>query len=131
MSTEALPISAPRRDQGFSLVEVLFAFLIVAVGLLSLEGLGFLATRQVARASAQTKYVSAATDTLEQLISRTRNGESPSSATYTVYGASMRTVVATVGARRDISVSVYPSTANKNFTAGDSVRLSASVYYVP
>lgn len=64
-------------QDGFTLVEVLVALVILAVGLLGLEALGIGASRMVARAERESYYVSVATDTLERTLGRVR--ESPGS----------------------------------------------------
>lgn len=69
MSTDPTQKQQP---QGFTLIEVLIALLILAVGLLGLEALGISAARMTARAERETYYVSVATDTLERTLGRIR-----------------------------------------------------------
>lgn len=62
---------------GFTIIEVLVALVILAVGLLGLEALGIGASRLVARSERESYYVSVATDTLERTLGRIR--ETPTS----------------------------------------------------
>jgi type IV pilus assembly protein PilV len=63
-----------RADAGFTLIEVLIALVILAVGLLALEAMGIGAARMVARAQNQSEYAAAASDTLEKTLNRIRAG---------------------------------------------------------
>lgn len=63
---------AARADAGFTLIEVLIALVILAVGLLALEAMGIGAARMVARAQNQSEYAAAASDTLEKTLNRIR-----------------------------------------------------------
>lgn len=65
-------VAAPRGREGFTLVEVLVAMVILAIGLLALEALGIGAARAVARADAQSEYTALATARLEQTLVRIR-----------------------------------------------------------
>ena len=66
-------IPRPGAQGGFTLVEVLLAMVILAVGLLALEALGIGAARMVNRAQVQSTWAAVATDTLERTLSRIRN----------------------------------------------------------
>jgi type IV pilus modification protein PilV len=79
--------------EGFTLVEVLVAMLILAVGMLALEALSIGAVRAVARADRQSEYVALATDRLERTLTQVRLGQSPTSSTATVGAASVDVVV--------------------------------------
>ncbi|MEX2572145.1 MAG: prepilin-type N-terminal cleavage/methylation domain-containing protein [Gemmatimonadota bacterium] len=74
MNTERL------RDDtgGFTLVEVLVAMLVLAVGLLGLEALGIGAARSIATAERQSSYTTVASDSLESAMHRLRSGDLPS-----------------------------------------------------
>jgi prepilin-type N-terminal cleavage/methylation domain-containing protein len=61
---------ADHGDAGFSLIEVLFALVILAVGVLALESMGIGAARSVRRARMQTAYAVLAADELEQALAR-------------------------------------------------------------
>lgn len=58
----------PRRDAGFTLIEVLIALVILAIGLLAVEALGIGAARSVQRARVTGAYTALATDELEQAM---------------------------------------------------------------
>ena len=64
----------PRGNDGFTLIEVLIALVILSVGLLALESMGIGASRMVARAQAQSEYSAIAADTLERTLNRIRGG---------------------------------------------------------
>lgn len=57
-----------RNANGFTLIEVLAAMVILAVGLLALESLGIGAASAVRRADVKTTYTAVATDEMEQAI---------------------------------------------------------------
>jgi type IV pilus modification protein PilV len=63
-----------RGTAGFTLIEVLIAMVILAVGLLALESMGIGASRMVARAQVQSEYAAIAADTLERTLNRIRGG---------------------------------------------------------
>lgn len=72
----------PTRDAseaGFTLIEVLMAMLILAVGLLGLEALGIGAARSVALANRQSQYATLSADSLESALHQLRTGTVPSS----------------------------------------------------
>ena len=66
--------SEPRRsgEEGFTLIEVLVAMVILAVGLLGLEALGIGAARAVAMADRQSCYATLASDSLEAALHQIR-----------------------------------------------------------
>ena len=59
---------AARPDAGFTLIEVLIAMVILAIGLLAVEALGIGAARSVQRARVQSAYSALASDELEQAM---------------------------------------------------------------
>jgi len=119
---------------GFTLIEVLIAMVILAVGLLALESLGIGAARMVARAERRSSYVAMATDTLERTLSRLREGLAAGAHTpYVQNHATVNLVVTDLGdvgtsvpprRRFDVTVRVIPQSP---FPASDSVRLVGSV----
>jgi prepilin-type N-terminal cleavage/methylation domain-containing protein len=63
----------PLRREGFTLIEVLIAMVILAIGLLALESMGIGAARLVARADRQSEYTAMATADLEAALNQFRN----------------------------------------------------------
>lgn len=87
-----------RGREGFTLVEVLVAMVILAIGLLALEALAVGSARMVARADRESQYSALATERLESVLQRIRQNQNPpSSATNEGDGAAVATVV-----RRDV-----------------------------
>jgi prepilin-type N-terminal cleavage/methylation domain-containing protein len=93
---------------GFTLVEVLVAMVILAIGLLALEAMGIGAARAVARADLQSEYTALATDRMEQAISLIRQGNAVAGLDGTVGGATVTTAVAqaAAGTRQSYTVTV-------------------------
>lgn len=120
-------------EQGFTLIEVLFAMLILAVGLLGLEALGIGATRAVNVAGRQSTFSAMASDTLERTLGRIRRGEAVADGT-TRYVAgstqdSVRVAVGGSGTRlRDVTVTVVPNPSAKYLKRADSLRVSGYVF---
>lgn len=71
-----------RAAAGFTLVEVLAAMIILAVGLLALEGLAGGAARTTAASGRRSRYVEAAVDTLERTLGRLREGRPAGGGSY-------------------------------------------------
>ena len=69
---------------GFTLVEVLIALVILAVGLLALEGLGVYAVRAVAQADRNSRAATVATLYLEDALQQIRTDRRPPSCPSTV-----------------------------------------------
>lgn len=70
----------PRRlrgREGFTLVEVLVAMVILAVGLLALESMGIGAARMVARADRESEFTALAADRLERTLNELDRGQVP------------------------------------------------------
>jgi prepilin-type N-terminal cleavage/methylation domain-containing protein len=60
--------------RGFTLIEVLVAMVLLGVGLMAVQALGFSAARSTALAERHTEYALAATRTMEQVIDSLRSG---------------------------------------------------------
>lgn len=60
-------LRAPRGNEGFTLIEVTIAMVILAVGLLSLEALGIGAARVVTLSEKQGRYATLAASTMETM----------------------------------------------------------------
>jgi prepilin-type N-terminal cleavage/methylation domain-containing protein len=124
---------AARRPQGgFTIIEVLIALVILAVGLLALEAMGIGAARLVRRAELQSEFTTAATAQLEQTVGLIRADGNPAANQVTaIPGGSMRTQTAAAGVAPGqlwtVTVTVTP-TASNVMAASDSIRLSTNVY---
>lgn len=75
-ATEAR-IDPPSDRGGFTLVEVLIAMLILAVGLLGLEAMAIGASRTIATANRMTEYTLIASQQLETVLEQARSGQNP------------------------------------------------------
>jgi prepilin-type N-terminal cleavage/methylation domain-containing protein len=88
-----LPARRLRGREGFSLIEVLAAMVILAVGLLALESMAIGAARQVAAANRTTEYTLIARDRLEVALDGARDNVAPQSGVETLpNGTSIATV---------------------------------------
>jgi type IV pilus modification protein PilV len=123
-----------RGAAGFSLIEVLIAMVILAVGLLALESMGIGASRMVARAQVQSEYSAIAADTLERTLNRIRGGAGVAvNQTWTVSrGATARLVTssAAVGGSTalnlwTVTVTITPPTTG-TLRASDGVTLRSN-----
>lgn len=63
--------------EGFTLIEVLVAMVVVAVGLMGLQALGIGAARSIALAARQSSHTSIASDSLESAMHQLRDGTVP------------------------------------------------------
>jgi prepilin-type N-terminal cleavage/methylation domain-containing protein len=89
-------LAPPRKDRaGFTLVEVLIAMVVLAVGLLALESLAIGASRSIATANRMTEYTLIASQQLETTQQRVRQSLNPASGQQTLAnGTRVETVVA-------------------------------------
>jgi prepilin-type N-terminal cleavage/methylation domain-containing protein len=107
-------VAAPTGREGFSLVEVLVAMVILAIGLLALEALGIGAARAVARADVQSEYTALATERMEQTLLRIRQNLALNTGVTTVGTATVTTdvVPVVVGTQRAYTVTVTVAPPN-------------------
>lgn len=68
-------------EQGFTLIEVLIALVILAIGILGLEALGIYAVRAVAQADRNSRSAAVATLYLEDALQQIRTDRKPKSCT--------------------------------------------------
>jgi type IV pilus assembly protein PilV len=105
---------AGRDRGGFTLIEVLIAMVILAVGLLALESLAIGASRSIATANRMTEYTLIASQELETTLERARSGLNPVSTQQNLQnGTRVATVVASqnvagAGILWNVSVTVTP-----------------------
>lgn len=124
--------SPPRGSGGFTLIEVLIAMVILAVGLLALEALGVGAARMVNRAQVQSTWAAVATDTLERTLSRIRNAQAldADADPWIVNGDTVKLQIdsTTQGTlkRFDVTVTVRPRVRNL-IRSSDAVTVVGSV----
>lgn len=72
------PVPGARHPEaGFTLIEVLTAMIILAVGLLGLEALGIGAARSITMADRQSGYATLTADSLESALHQLRSGGVP------------------------------------------------------
>lgn len=100
-----------RPDEGFSLIEVLVAVVILSIGTLMLAGGSVFVTRDLVRSRQSTAAASMAQAKLDELRARAASvsgcGSSQftsSTSTVTYSGVSMRWIVPTSGANRTVQV---------------------------
>lgn len=100
-----------RGQDGFTLIEVLIAMVILAVGLLGLEALGIGAARMVGRAERQGDYIAAASSRLETTMATLRTGgpTPPALRTEEIPGAQLRTEATGAGRLWTVKVTVTPT----------------------
>lgn len=119
-------------NAGFTLVEVLIAFVILAIGLLAVEALGIGASRLVTRAQRMADYSTWATSKLEASMDSVRQGFVVASTTGTFTGGTWaRTVTSAAPATgvvlQTIRISVRP-TASSVLAASDSLSVTGNVF---
>ncbi|MEW5926762.1 MAG: prepilin-type N-terminal cleavage/methylation domain-containing protein [Gemmatimonadota bacterium] len=122
-------------EDGFTLIEVLIAMVILSVGLLGLEALGVGASRMVNRAERQGALVAIASDTLERTLSRIRTSATPAAlpdveqAFRTDRNDTIRVSVTGAGTRlRTVSVTAIPSPSSVVLRRADSLRITGNVF---
>jgi type IV pilus modification protein PilV len=129
-----------RGQAGFTLVEIIVALLLLAIGLLGVEALALNASRMMARAEKQTIWMGVAADTLERTVAQIREGSltvAPSTPqTYQLTGGdTVRLAVSNAdisnsspGAKLwTVQVSVYPNRRGTLLQRSDSIGMVSSV----
>jgi prepilin-type N-terminal cleavage/methylation domain-containing protein len=131
-----------RSDAGFTIIEVLIAMVLLAVGLLSLEAVGIGAARLNARAERQSAYVARATGQMESALRDVRRVQALTAATPATLtlpdGAVMTTSVkgsdgdnvAATNELYTVQVKVKPAAGNR-VLRNDSVLLTTNTYVSP
>ena len=123
--TTGAGLPSPRTGRaGFTLVEVLIAMVVLAVGLLALESLAIGASRSIATANRMTEYTLIASQQLETVQERLRNTDNPGSTDERLAnGTRVQTVVAQnalpTGTLWTVTVTVTPPSVgvgNRNLT---------------
>lgn len=113
---EATEAAGPRPDRGgFTLIEVLIAMVILAVGLLALEAMAIGASRSIAAANRMTEYTLIASQQLETVLEQARDAaqDPQSSVTELANGTVVETDVQTddqgaAGTLYTVEVTVTP-----------------------
>ncbi len=101
-----------RGADGFTLIEVLIAMVILAIGLLSLEALGIGAARMVGRAERQGDYITQATTRLEGTMAQLRQTSGPTppaERTEAIDGGSLSTQASNVGRLWTVTLTITPT----------------------
>jgi prepilin-type N-terminal cleavage/methylation domain-containing protein len=127
----------PSGREGFTLIEVLVALVILAVGLLALEALGIGAARMVSRAQVQDELTQAAAAELETALHEIRESTTPVasySRTVSVPRGSLQvsatpTSVSSISTRYDVVVTAVPTGTGTSPLSIDTLRLSSSVVH--
>jgi type IV pilus assembly protein PilV len=149
VTSEQIRETAARRDAGFTMIEVLIAMVILAIGLLAVESLGIGAARSVQRARVQSAYSALGTDELEQAMVTIQGAPATpiSTKSYTVASgngaisgarvtrtATFAAVPSTTAPSRagnlnlwTVTVSVLPPSGSTVVSAADSVHLVSNV----
>ena len=127
----------PRATAGFTLIEVMIALVILAVGLLSLEALGIGAARVNTLAEKQSRYTAAAVTGMEELRNAVHAtpGALPISSQAKVAISGGDTVLvarsATRAAQRQarLSVTVTPTTTGNRLVRAAPVTLNSYLFH--
>lgn len=125
----------PSGREGFTLIEVLVALVILAVGLLALEALGIGAARMVSRAQLQDELTQVAAAELETALHEIRESAAPVAAYTrtvnvprgTIEVSTTATVVSSRNRRYDVVVTAVPVGAGTTPLSVDTLRLRSSV----
>lgn len=121
---------APSAEAGFTLIEVVAAMVILAVGLLALEALGIGAARSITLAQRQSEYALVASDSLESALRQLREGQVPAQfCTNLRRGDRLSRTVSFPGSGNVVAVSVaaIPTTAQST-TPRDTFEITSSLF---
>lgn len=129
-------LRATRGNQGFTLIEVMIAMVILAVGLLSLEALGIGAARMVTLSEKQGRYATLAASTMESLRNEIRTAPAalPISQTTKVLLVGGDTALVKREATRravkqaQLTVTVSPSSTGSRLVRASPVVLSSYLF---
>jgi prepilin-type N-terminal cleavage/methylation domain-containing protein len=132
MTTGAgLPVPRTGRA-GFTLVEVLIAMVVLAVGLLALESLAIGASRRIASANRMTEYTLIASQQLETTQQRVRQNLNPQSGTQVLANGTLVSTTVTqaggTGTLWRITVTVTPPTTGTGTAALTPTTVTGLVY---
>lgn len=118
-----------RGSEGFTLIEILVAMVILAVGLLGLEALGIGAARSIALADRQSAYATIASDSLESALHQLRRGSIPSQFCRSDlrFGDSLSRSVVVNSQLAEVTIRVIPNPESSN-APSDEFQLTSSIY---
>lgn len=130
MATETRTPNGTGED-GFTLIEVLVAMLILAFGLLGLEALGIGAARSVAMADRQSEFATIAATALEDALEELRSGVVPEQFCEDIaFGAQLSRRVSLANANQpEVIVQVIPD-ANDSVSLTETFEVRSS-YFSP
>ncbi|MBW3654626.1 MAG: prepilin-type N-terminal cleavage/methylation domain-containing protein [Gemmatimonadetes bacterium] len=112
----------PRGDAGFSLVEVLVAMVILAIGLLGVEAMAIGASRQIGMANRTTQYTLIATQELETELKEVRLGRPANTRHYGLDNGTTVSVLAEPAVQPDLST-LWNLTVTVTPPSADHLRL--------
>lgn len=128
MDTEPIATNA---ESGFTLIEVLAAMIILAVGLLALEGLGIGAARMISMADRQSEHATLASDSLESALHQIRRGAVPAQFCLTIDRGDRLSRTITFPNSRTARVTVLAISNQSSFSAPPRNFQVASSVFLP
>jgi len=129
-------LRAPRGNEGFTLIEVTIAMVILAVGLLSLEALGIGAARVVTLSEKQGRYATLAASTMETMRNDIRAAPAAlpiNQTTYVLLAGGDTAVVKREATKQDVkqarlTVTVSPKSAGPRLVRAAPVVLNSYLF---